>query len=297
LYIYLDLDPSNSGVSVLDSIEIYMRISEITGTLIYLIGITLGILLFIRYNKSRSKIILYFGLASISFGFIYAVYLVQLINRLFSDPLGFLQYPYPLNTSYTYMELITYTAIGLIMIFTTYVGTELLIRRRYRFSIYIPAWILIMSWESLIFFGQEKFIRLNEILWAIYASFLVSFLIFGFLIRAIRTKGILKEKFILLSIGMLLIFLIAIETFQNSVNCIAYLFALRILVVVGLFLVNHGLRPEKFLDTDAKLPHEVGNLAYFLVGETKNLDEKFWNAYIEKSKKFIEEYKSQQKEE
>ena len=170
---------------------------------------------------------------------------------------------FPPFDSYVYACLTTYAWIGPVVTRATYLGTELLIPRKYRKFFHFPAWILLIACEVLIFIGPNSYlypITETEILgdtsfklfsppfflMMFYALFLTIFVGSVFLIRAIQTGGVLGEKFIILSLGIfLMIFELNVEGIQDVGKSIAFVLVLRILMIVGLLLLNYGLTPTK----------------------------------------------------
>jgi hypothetical protein len=188
-----------------------------------------------------------------------------------------------------------------------------MIPRQYRKFFNIPGWIFIIGWEVTIFFFEDSWLNevtLSEIigdtsfkiisppffLMMFFALFLLVFLCVGFLIRAIKTGGMIESKFIILSIG---IFQMELELVFGGIadvgESVAFVITLRSLMIIGLILLNYGLTPGRKKKENIKLPRDVANLAYFVIGETEELDDQFWDLYISKSKDIINEYKEEKK--
>ena len=185
--------------------------------------------------------------------------------------------------------------------------------QRPRLWFYIPAWILCIVWEFFLFVGPPRWLNIQEemglvgdtsfklgsppfFLMMFFALYLLLFLGLGFLLRAIRTGGVLEEKFVILSVG---IFLMIMELIFEGISAIGdsveIMILLRTLMILGLTLLNYGLKPSKKKRKNLKLPRVVADLAYYVIGETEELDDQFWDRYITKSKEMIEEYKEEKK--
>lgn len=288
-------------------------INDSTGTLIFFFGTILGLIFIIRFAKNKSKIILFFGLTCFFVGCIYFIFFFRLISYIFGIPIEILLTKAGPFDSYVYVSLATYAWIGIGVTTATYLGTELLIPKKYRLIFHIPAWVLLITWELLIFLGPESFLEIltdSDIvgdtsfiipspaffIMMFYALFLAGFLALGFLIRAIRIGGILEEKFVILSIGLFLIILeLVFEGIKDVGLSISFIIVLRILMVVGLLMLRYGLATSRKKKKGLKLPTEVAKLAYHVVGESEGLDDQFWDLYIEQSKKLIEDYKEGKK--
>jgi len=286
-------------------------INDVSGSIILFFGLIMGIILIVRYKESGSKIMLKFAIACIFIGLIYLVFFLRIITYFVPIPVLYARFP-PFN-SYPLLCLATYAWIGPAVLAATYIGTELMIPRQYRKFFHIPGWIFIAGWEVSIFFFEDSWLNevtLSEIigdtsfkiisppffLMMFFALFLLGFLCVGFLIRAIKTGGMIESKFIILSIG---IFQMELELVFGGISdvgeSVAFIITLRSLMIIGLILLNYGLTPSRKKKDNIKLPREVANLAYFVIGETEELDEQFWDLYITKSKDIINEYKEEKK--
>lgn len=295
-------------------ISIQSWINEISGTIIFLFSITMAFVLIIRHKESKARIVLNFGVTSLFVGLIYLVFPLRMISYIF--PIAdFVYTQIPPSNGYIGLWFTSYLWIGITVLSATYLGTELLIPRKYRKYFHIPAWIVTLTWQLLILFGPESWLnapRTSGVIGdtsfefltppffflVIFALYLLLFLGMGFLLRAIRTGGVLEEKFIILSVGIfLMIFELIYEAISDLGESVPFLLAFRILMIIGLLLLNYGLKPSRKKKENLKLPREVANLAYYVIGETEELDEQFWELYIAKSKEMIEEYKEDKKKE
>ena len=289
--------------------KVEVWINDTTGSIIYLFGIILGIILIVRYTKTKSKIMLFFGLTCFFIGNIYCIFFIRFLSYIAGVPLSLLLVQYGPFDSYSLVAISTYAWIGIGVTAATYLGTELLIPKKYRLFFHIPAWFLLVVWELLIFLGPESYlIILTEsdvvgdtsfipfsppfIIMMFYAVFLAGFLGIGFLVRAIRIGGVLEEKFVILSIGLFLIILeLVFEGIEDVGLSILFIIVLRILMIVGLLMLRYGLTPSRKKKQGLKLPTEVAKLVYHVIGETEELDDQFWDLYIAQSKKLIDKYK------
>ncbi len=292
-------------------VEVTQIINDVLGSVILFFGLSMGIVLIFRYKESGAKIMLKFGLTCIFIGLIYLVFFLRIITYFVPLPILYAKVA-PFN-SYPLLCLTTYAWIGPAVLAATYVGTELLIPRQYRNWFHIPGWIFVAGWEVSIFFFEDSWLNdftLSEIigdtsfkiisppffLMMFFALFLLGFLCVGFLIRAIKTGGIIESKFIILSVG---IFQMELELVFGGIadvgESVAFIITLRSLMIIGLFLLNYGLTPSRKKKDKIKLPREVANLAYFVIGETEELDDQFWDLYIAKSKEMINDYKEEKK--
>ena len=102
-------------------------------------------------------------------------------------------------------------------------------------------------------------------------------------------------KFIILALG---IFQMELELVFGGIpdvgESIAFVITLRSLMLIGLILLNYGLTPSRKKNAEEKLPREVANLAYMILGENQEFDDDFWDHYVKKSKEIIDEYKEEQ---
>ena len=287
-------------------------INEITGTVIFLFSLTLGIVLFVRHKESKARIVFYFALTCIFVSLIYLVFPIRMLS--FVVPIADLVYTQiPLSGGYIGLWFTSYMWIGVTFVAAIYLGTELLIPRKFRRWFHISAWVLMISWQLLILFGPNSWLDVEEttvigdtsfivlsppfFVMMFFAVFLLGFLGIGFLVRAIRTGGVLEEKFVILSIGILLMICeLAFEGIPDLGDSVPVVLLLRTLMIVGLLLLNYGLYPSRKKRENLKLPREVANLAFYVIGETEELDDQFWNHYIQKSKEMINEYKEKKKD-
>jgi hypothetical protein len=324
-------------------------VNEITGTVILIFSLTMGVVLIFRHKESRARLVLLFGITSIFVGMIYLVFPLRMLSYVFPVLTDIVFWQSPINGSYVILSLTTYTWIGITVVSATYLGTELLIPRilklekvakqqkklkqekkelikrfanwvaltfrikRPRMCFYVPAWTLMFLWQGFIFFGPNSWIEnpgVSEVigdthfelpsppfyLMMVFALYLLLFLAVGFLVRAIKTGGVLEEKFVILSTGIfLMIFELIFEGIPTIGKSFETMLILRSLMILGLLLVNYGLKPSKKKRENLKLPREVANLAYYVIGETEELDDQFWDLYITKSKEMIDQYKEKKK--
>ncbi|TFG17517.1 MAG: hypothetical protein EU530_10480 [Promethearchaeota archaeon] len=330
-------------------VEYTAWINDGTGSFLLFFGIIMGIILILRYKESRAIILLYLGFTCINVGLIYFIFFLRFLSHFPFLTIENIFIQTPPNGSYIFVALSTYAWIGPAVTGATYLGTELLVPRildlekikkthhdlkenskesinrffmkialtfkikKPRLLFHIPAWILLIVWECLIFLGPNSW--LNPIteteligdtsfqipsppfsIMMFYALYLVFFLVIGFLFRAIKTGGVMEEKFVILSLGMFLMILeLVFEGMQDVGESISFALVLRILMVIGLMLLNYGMTPSKKKKKNKKLPTEVAKLAYYVIGDTEELDDQFWDLYIKKSKEMIDEYKEEKK--
>ncbi|MFX1234146.1 MAG: hypothetical protein ACFFBY_06245 [Promethearchaeota archaeon] len=189
-------------------------IDGITASGVVIFGIIFGLFFIYKARKTNAKILNYLGLANLFAGLMYLGVFVDFLYVLIS--------PTHTNIDNTYgmVGILSYIWLAPAIITSIYIGAELQIPK---FKWFVVALFVILSvlFEILIFidpFNAFNFvdppapgillIDYNVIIFSIagimMAVFLLSIIVLlgiGFLVKSIQSTGILRKKFLLLSLG------------------------------------------------------------------------------------------------
>lgn len=229
-------------------------ITGVTAMVVVIFGCIFGLFLISKSKKSKTKLLFYAGLMIMFGGLCYLGSSYDFLIILLSDS----------NMDNTYGLLGILGGMWIIpgLLIAIYIGVELLIpdKKWYIIPIYI---ILGIVYELFIFLdplGSHTFIPptisgedLIEDIFTIGAPagilcviFLLSMLIFngfGFLLRSFKSKGVVRKKYLLLSIGFFLHLTFGMLD-AYAIPDIALIFV-RLGVLIAFLFMYSGLKPHK----------------------------------------------------
>ena len=219
-------------------------------------GCVLGIFFIYKSKRTNAKLLFYMGLAAIFGGLTWLGGLVDFLNILFTG--NNMNNPYGLHGILGYMWAPpTYVII-------IYIGVELLMAEKRRLKVTIISFYLVLAiiFEILLFFDAlnslefvypstsgedliDNYPNLNSTVGIILFINIFSVIIlwgFGFIVKAYQSTGVVKKKFLTLSVTTFLIFFFTIIDNLTSFGIIL-IFA-RIGVICCYILYYYGLREE-----------------------------------------------------
>lgn len=218
-----------------------------------LFGILFGIYLILEAYKSESKILTYFGLFVLFSGLSFLGNTLDFVFIVFVGE----NLDYGINL----VGILGNMWIGPIVVTGLYIATKLIMKKPnwYIIGIYLGLLIIfefliifdpfnsiyyenIESGEGLlrVYVVPDSFIQIILIIF-LFTEFIFFFI--GFLIKAIKSEGLIRKKFILLALGFLLIIISAI--LEPVVNSGAIFISLRLLFLCGFILWYYALREEQ----------------------------------------------------
>lgn len=240
-----------------------------------------AIIFFYKYRKENVKILFYFAIAYLCGAIVFFPY--------FFDFMVILSTGINTESSIFYnLAIISFLIVGPFYIMLMFSGIDLLFKER-RWYI-MPFYIILVSLYSSFFIflnyatslnlkyptsaGENLiFIQLsiNTPQFIILLIFFISILVFncfGFLLRSIRSEGIIKKKFQLLSIAFFLFFLAGF--FEGLIEPGFYSLFTRIVFESTAFLVYYALMPKKVKKHREKPYKREKELVAFMKGKSIN---------------------------
>jgi len=238
-----------------------------------------AIIFFYKYRKENVKILLYFAIAYLCGAIVFFTY--------FFDFMVILSTGTNTESSIFYnLAIVSYLIIGPFFLMLMFSGIDLLLKER-RWYI-MPFYLILMSIYEFFFIfinystalhlkyptstGENLIfiqISINTPQFIIMLIFFISILVFncfGFLLRSIKSEGIIKKKFQLLSIAFFLFFLAGI--FEGLIESGIYSLFTRIIFESTAFLVYFALMPKK---KRSKKPYKrEKELIAFMTGKLDN---------------------------
>ena len=226
----------------------------LTALSVVIAGIVFGMLSFYKSVRLKAKLLGVTGLATISVGFILLGPAVDLLVILITND--------NLNPIWLY-GLLSYSWTAPITIFGLYIGSELLLPKR-KWLIVISYTVLSIVFEIILFWfsfnnpevifrypetdpnGEELLntsINPTSIAFILMLVFLISGLIFngiGFLRKARESSGVLKRKFLYLSLGWILF--IICGALDGLVDPGIYTFFIRFGLIISITFMYLGVR-------------------------------------------------------
>ncbi len=206
-----------------------------------------------KSKKLGAKLLFYWGIAYIFLGLGYLgdvvdFFVILLTEKNLGNPFGL-------------HSILCFVWVPFFALFGTYVGAELLIPKKkwyivgvffilgilyelFMFIDPIGSFIVVYpetSGEDLLDVSVNSFSPLNITL-SILGLMNFIFLVFGFLIKSIQSKGVLRKKFLLLSIGMCIILILG--TLDVSIRLGNARAFIRLILISGFWIMYLGIREE-----------------------------------------------------
>ncbi|MFX1393831.1 MAG: hypothetical protein ACFFAH_09680 [Promethearchaeota archaeon] len=269
-------------------------LNGITAFAIFAFGCVFGIYIVIKSIKVKAKLLTYLGAAFFCSGWAYSNIVFDFLTILFTNK----------NMTFTsYLIVNTIASFTLIIgfVFYFYIGLKLITPEKWK-HLFVPLVIWAVIGEFFIIFYHTSSINFiyprnmgedliyNEVnptsplsiisLLGILLLFTVN--VVGFLYKSIKSMGILRKKYAILSIGFFFyLFFGAFEIF-SIIAFAKYLF--RIGLITGLFLFYLGLReePEKIKKEKPEKDVEVAESIFILTKRPDHLTEEEIFVAIEK---------------
>jgi hypothetical protein len=221
----------------------WLNVISIMGILIF--GCSSGLFFIYQARKTNVKLLFYIGLSIFFNGLWYWGNFWESLSILATGE-NF-DNVYGINVPYELQAIMSFMWVPFTVIFAVYVGGELIIPKK---KWYIVGFIIFLAivWELFLFLDPLGFIEIyipeipgedlvdedfiiNSLLYLIGFSFILTTILFlgiGYLIRGIKSTGILRKKYLYLAIG-------------NSLNPLFSLIEGSGIIGVGLFLVRIGM--------------------------------------------------------
>ncbi|MHA1460020.1 MAG: hypothetical protein ACTSO8_00925 [Promethearchaeota archaeon] len=223
----------------------------LTASSVITVGIILGLISIIKGRKLKAKLLTVLGLAIFFIGFLYLGPTTDFLTVILTGS----------NITSEFWGLgiygiLSYLWIAPALIMAMYIGGELIIPKR-KWILVITYMVLGIVFEYFLWFQTDKTFDIDlvpgEIIdssfvtsyptFLLMALFILSILIFhgiGFLIKAIKSTGVLRKKFLLLGIGFI-IFSIA-GAGDSLVNPGIGLVIVRLAMISSIVLEYLGLK-------------------------------------------------------
>lgn len=211
-------------------------------------GCFFGFLCIYRSKKLNAKLLTFAGLTILFIGLIYSGPFIDFMSILITGS----------NLEFRLYVILAYMWIGPGMLLAMYVGAELMEIEKKLYIIAIYS-VLAITFELFLFFDTmnsftftldrpgENLIDASFVIgcpmFIIMVVFLLSVLFFngiGFLIKSIQSTGILRRRFLFLSLGFIVFVLFG--TFDSLVAPGITLFFVRICIMISTWLMYIGLK-------------------------------------------------------
>jgi len=269
-------------------------LNGITAFAILIFGCGFGVILIVKSIKVKAKLLRDLGIAFFCSGWGYSNIVFDFLTILITNKnMNF--------TSYQIVNAISSLTLIIGFVFYYYIGLRLITPGKWKsFFIPIVIWAVIggfftifFSTGSIIFvypISMGEDLIYNDIiptsplsiisLIGIILVFAVNVL--GFLYKSLNSKGILRKKYAILSIGFFFYLFFGALEIYSLIGFAKYLF--RIGVITGLFLFYLGLReePEKNKKDKLEMEVEVAESIFRLTKRPEHLTEEEIVVAIEK---------------
>jgi len=221
---------------------------------VVIFGFVLGLFCIYQAKKTNAKLLFYLGLLIIILGLTYL--------GVFLDFLTVLLTRKNIDNTYGIVGILSFVFVAPLALISMYVGAELLMPEKKWYilsvtlvlSIIFELFIFIDTMNSFNFIYPENpgddIIDYNlditspaGILFLILALLLLTFLVFGFLYKSIQSEGVIRKKFLLLSIGFFFVFLFG-GVFEALTETVIALIFFRIGYMSSFGFFYFGLREE-----------------------------------------------------
>lgn len=190
-------------------LSLFGWIDGITASGVVIFGVVFGIFFIYKARKTNAKILNYLGLANLFAGLMYL--------GVFIDFLYMLTIKTNIDNTNGIVGILSYIWLAPAIITSIYIGAELQIPK-FKWYIVILFVILSIIFEILIFIYplsafnfvpraellidyNVKVFSIAGILMAIFLLSVIILLGIGFLVKSVQSTGILRKKFLLLSLG------------------------------------------------------------------------------------------------
>lgn len=246
-------------------------IDGISATSSFIFAILLGLGIIYHGKRLKTKLLLYMGLNILLAGFFWFVPSLDFLSILSTG--------YNLPNPYYWMGIINFLWAPLVTLISMYIAAELIIPSKKKhviiifsiLSITFEVIILlfpmhsfefdnpIVSGESLIYIGLSIQNPFTLLLYFTFSISGICFCGFGYLLKGLRSSGVIKKKFFLLSLGYFLFLgFPLIRTFIWYTGILIPITYVRIGMVSSFFFFYIGLKEEPISKKrEKKLKKEV----------------------------------------
>ena len=226
-------------------------IDGLTASGVLIFGLLFGFFFIYKSKKTSAKILVALGLANLFAGLVYLGVFLDFVTVLITGV--------NIDNTYGLVGILSYIWLAPVIITAIYIGVKLLVPK-FKWVILSLFVVLSILFEVIIFlypfaafnFGYppspgELLIDYNIIILSIagilMALFLLSTIIllgFGFLMKAFQSTGVLKKKFLLLSIGA--IFFCVFGLLEGLTEPGLMLIFVRIGYLISFWFIYYGLK-------------------------------------------------------
>jgi hypothetical protein len=225
----------------------------LTASSVILVAVITGLISFYKSRKLNAKLLSYLGLTIFFIGLLYLGPFTDFMSVLITD----INIEVPPFTIGIY-GLLSYMWIGPAIVLAMYIGGELLTPKRKWIIVIVFAAIGVIFEYFLWFYTLETFnfdlpSPGNEVIdssfvttfptFLLMALFIISVLVFngiGFLIKGIKSTGVLRRKFILLGLGFIVFTVTGAG--DSLVNPNIALVIVRLGMISSIILMYYGLK-------------------------------------------------------
>ena len=212
-----------------------------------------GLIWIYKGRKTNAKLLTYMGFSTFFVGFFWLQNCCDFLTILITGKNMDI-------TTYRILNIISYMWMTPVILLTLYVCSEFIIPDKKWYIVAISG-VLCVIYELFLFFDQGSFIfvypkksgenLIDEnvvlgspvgILYTIFMLFMLIFCGFGILIKAIQLQGILRKKYLLVSIGLIIFTICGI--LEGLTPLAIVLVFIRISDIIGLWIFYLGLREE-----------------------------------------------------
>ncbi len=234
-------------------LTVFGLIDGITASGVVIFGFIFGFFFLYKARKSGAKILTILGFVNILAGLMYL--------GVFTDFLVVLATETNLDNTYGLVGILSYIWFAPVMILALYIGAELLIPKRKWFLIAITIAICVLfeilffldpmgtfnfvdpinPGESLIDYNVNMFTPAGIIM-AVLLLLVLIILGFGFLIKSFQSTGVLRKKFLFLSLGAICFCLFGLLEGLTAPGDIAMVIFVRAGYLISFWLMYYGLK-------------------------------------------------------
>ena len=234
-------------------LTVFGWIDGITASGVVIFGFIFGFFFLYKARKSNAKILTILGIVNILAGLMYL--------GVFTDFLVVLATGTNLDNTYGLVGILSYIWFAPVMVLALYIGAELLLPKR---KWYFMAIIIIICAVFVVLFFMDPMgtfnfvpplvpgeslidynVNLFEPAGIIMAILLLAVLIvlgFGFLIKSFQSSGVLRKKFLFLSLGAICFCIFGLLEGLTAPGDILMVIIVRIGYLISFWLMYYGLK-------------------------------------------------------
>jgi hypothetical protein len=234
-------------------LTVFGWIDGITASGVVIFGFIFGFFFLYKARKSGAKILTILGIVNTLAGLMYL--------GVFTDFIVVLTTETNLDNTYGLVGILSYIWFAPVMILALYIGAELLIPKRKWYLMFIVIVVCILFeilffldpmgtfnfvpppvlGESLIDYNVNMFTPAGIIM-AVLLLMVLIILGFGFLIRSFQSTGVLRKKFLFLSLGSICFCIFGLLEGLTEPGLILMVILVRLGYLVSFWLMYYGLK-------------------------------------------------------